>query len=778
MDEAQLKRGRKMFAFLLFLILIPGLAISQERSKAKGNENLVQYVNPLMGTDSEFKFSNGNTYPAIARPWGMNFWSPQTAEMGSGWMYAYDAYTINGFKQTHQPSPWMNDYGQFAVMPLTGKLKFIQQDRASWFSHKAEEAKPHYYKAYLADYDVEAEITPTARAAMFRFTFPDSDSSYVVIDAADEGSHIQILPEEQKVVGYSTKNSGGVPDNFRNYFVMQFDQPFEEAATWQDSTIDNNSLQKKADHVGGVVRFTTQKGEKVHMKVGSSFISHEQAELNLEREIGNKSFETVREEGRKIWNGHLNRIKVEGGTSDQTETFYSTLYRTLLFPRKFYEYNKAGEMVHYSPYNGEILPGYMFTDNGFWDTFRAVFPFFNLMYPEMNEKFMKGLVNTYNESGWLPEWASPGHRNIMIGSNSASIIADAYLKTDGDFDIQTLYEAILKNSKNEGPMESVGRAGVDYYNKLGYVPYDIGLNESAARTLEYAYDDFTIYKLAKALDRPQEEIDRFAKRSQNYRNLFDPETNLMRGKNKDGSFQEPFNPFKWGDAFTEGNSWHYTWSVFHDPEGLINLMGGEDQFVAMLDSVFALPPKFDESYYGQVIHEIREMQVVNMGQYAHGNQPIQHMIYLYNYAGQPWKAQYWVREVLDRLYSPDPDGYPGDEDNGQTSAWYVFSSMGFYPVAPATDQYVLGSPLFEKIKLQLENGNEVVINAPNNTSETRYIESMKVNGENYSKNWVDFNTLMEGATIDFIMSAKPNKNRGTDESDYPYSFSKNNDIKR
>jgi len=778
MVEEQLNSSRKIFVFLLFLILIPGLAISQERSKEKDNVNLVQYVNPLMGTDSEFKFSNGNTYPAIARPWGMNFWSPQTAEMGSGWMYAYDAYTINGFKQTHQPSPWMNDYGQFAVMPLTGKLKFMQEDRASWFSHKAEEAKPHYYKAYLADYDVEAEITPTARAAMFRFTFPDSDSSYVVIDAADEGSHIQILPEEQKIVGYSTKNSGGVPDNFRNYFVMKFDQSFEEAATWQDSTLDNNSLQKKADHVGGVVRFTTQKGEKVHMKVASSFISHEQAEINLEREIGDKSFEEIREEGKDIWNGHLNRIKVEGGTSDQTETFYSTLYRTLLFPRKFYEYNKAGEMVHYSPYNGEVLPGYMFTDNGFWDTFRAVFPFFNLMYPEMNEKFMKGLVNTYNESGWLPEWASPGHRNIMIGSNSASIIADAYLKTDGDFDIQTLYEAILKNSENEGPMESVGRAGVDYYNELGYVPYNIDLNESAARTLEYAYDDFTIYKLAKALDRPQEEIDRFAKRSQNYRNLFDPETNLMRGKNKDGSFQEPFNPFKWGDAFTEGNSWHYTWSVFHDPEGLINLMGGEDQFVAMLDSVFALPPKFDESYYGQVIHEIREMQVVNMGQYAHGNQPIQHMIYLYNYAGQPWKTQYWVREVMDRLYSPDPDGYPGDEDNGQTSAWYVFSSMGFYPVAPATDQYVLGSPLFEKVTLQLENGNEVVINAPNNTSETRYIESMKMNGEHYSKNWIDFDTLMEGATIDFIMSEKPNKNRGTDESDYPYSFSRNNDIKR
>lgn len=753
---------------LLSYLLFPGLGLSQNQE-----EDLVRYVTTLMGTDSEFKFSNGNTYPAIARPWGMNFWSPQTGEMGSGWMYSYDAYKINGFKQTRQPSPWMNDYGQFAVMPVTNKLAITQNDRASWFSHKAEIAKPHYYSIYLADYDVLTEVTPTDRAAMFRFTFPESDSSYVVIDAADEGSHIKVIPEERKIIGYSRKNSGGVPENFHNYFVIAFDKDFEETASWQDDTIDFESLEKEADHVGGLVRFKTEKGEQIHMKVASSFISVEQAELNLEREIGEKSFEAIRNEGKAVWNKELNRIRVEGGTDAEKQTFYSSLYRTLLFPRKFYEFDKDGEMVHYSPYNGEILPGYMFTDNGFWDTFRAVFPFFNLMYPSMNQKFMKGLVNTYKESGWLPEWASPGHRNVMIGSNSASIIADAYLKGIRGFDIETLYEAILKNSENEGPLESVGRAGVDYYNELGYVPYDIGVNENAARTLEYAYDDFTIYKLAEALDRPQEEIDLFAERSQNYRNIFDPETKLMRGKNEDGSFQSPFNPFKWGDAFTEGNSWHYTWSVFHDPQGLIDLMGGEDMFIAMLDSVFTLPPKFDESYYGQVIHEIREMQVVNMGQYAHGNQPIQHMIYLYNYAGQPWKAQYWVREVLDKLYSPAPDGYSGDEDNGQTSAWYVFSSMGFYPVAPGTDQYAIGSPLFEKITLQLENGNEVVVNAPGNSSETRYIQSMKMNGKTYTKNWFSFEELMKGAVIDIEMAKQPNKQRGIQESDYPYSFSRN-----
>lgn len=760
-----------IFVNLIGCLILPGVILSQQ---SQSEMNLVHYVNPLMGTDSEFKLSNGNTYPAIARPWGMNFWSPQTGEMGSGWMYAYDAYKINGFKQTHQPSPWMNDYGQFAVMPMTGELSFKQDERASWFSHKAEVVNPHYYQVYLADYNVNAEFTPTDRAVMFRFTFPESDSSWVIIDAMDEGSHVQVIPEEQKIVGYSSKNSGGVPENFRNYFVIQFDRPFEEVATWQDGAIDRMSLEQQANHVAGAVRFKTETNDQVHVKVASSFISVDQAELNLEREVGEKSFTAIRSEGEQIWNNELSRIKVEGGTDDQLEVFYSCLYRTLLFPRKFYEFNKEGDIVHYSPYNGKVLPGYMFTDNGFWDTFRAVFPFFNLMYPSMNEKFMRGLVNTYKESGWLPEWASPGHRNVMIGSNSASIIADAYLKGVRGFDIDTLYKAILKNSENEGPLESVGRAGVDYYNELGYVPYDAGINENAARTLEYAYDDFTIYKLAKALNRPQEEIDLFAERSQNYRNLFDPETNLMRGKNKDGSFQAPFNPFKWGDAFTEGNSWHYTWSVFHDPQGLIDLMGGEDAFISMLDSVFTLPPIFDESYYGQVIHEIREMQIVNMGQYAHGNQPIQHMIYLYNYTGQPWKAQYWVREVLDKLYTPDPDGYSGDEDNGQTSAWYVFSSMGFYPVAPGTDQYVIGSPLFKKVTLELENGNEVVIHAPNNSEETRYIESMKVNGKPYTKNWLSIQELMKGAVLDIEMAEEPNQQRGTQESDYPYSFSRDN----
>ncbi|WP_370861048.1 GH92 family glycosyl hydrolase [Parabacteroides faecis] len=731
----------------------------------------VEYAMPLMGTQSSFELSTGNTYPAIARPWGMNFWTPQTGKMGDGWQYVYTANKIRGFKQTHQPSPWINDYGQFAIMPVVGTPEFDQDKRASWFSHKSEVAKPYYYKAYLADHDVITELTPTDRAALFRFTFPENDHSYIVVDALDNGSYIKVIPEENKIIGYSTKNSGGVPENFKNYFIIEFDKPFTYEATFADNSLKEGAKEQTSSHVGAVIGFKTKKGEIVHAKVASSFISFDQAAINM-KELGNDNFDTLVSKGKQAWNDVLGKIEVEGGTLDQYRTFYSCMYRSLLFPRKFYEIDAAGNVVHYSPYNGEVLPGYMFTDTGFWDTFRALFPFLNLMYPSMNKEMQEGLINTYKESGFFPEWASPGHRGCMVGNNSASILVDAYMKGVKVDDLETLYKGLIHGTENVHPtVSSTGRLGHEYYNKLGYVPYDVKINENAARTLEYAYNDWCIYQIAKELGRPKKELDLYAKRAMNYKNLYDKETKLMRGKNADGKFQSPFSPLKWGDAFTEGNSWHYTWSVFHDPQGLIDLMGGKDSFVMMLDSVFAVPPLFDDSYYGQVIHEIREMQIMNMGNYAHGNQPIQHMIYLYNYAGQPWKAQYWLREVMNKMYTPTPDGYCGDEDNGQTSAWYVFSALGFYPVAPGTTQYVLGAPLFKKATLHFENGKNLVINAPDNSDKNIYIESMSFNGVNYTKNYLDHNELLKGGILDIKMGDKPNLNRGVNPEDLPYSFS-------
>ncbi|MDR2682294.1 MAG: GH92 family glycosyl hydrolase [Dysgonamonadaceae bacterium] len=733
----------------------------------------VDYVSTLVGSQSKHSLSTGNTYPAIALPWGMNFWTPQTGKAGDGWAYTYDADKIRGFKQTHQPSPWINDYGQFSIMPVTGEPVFDEDKRASWFSHKTEVAKPHYYRVYLADHDVLTEITPTERAAIFRFTFPEKEYSYIVIDAFDNGSYVKVIPEENKIIGYTTKNSGGVPGNFKNYFVIVFDKsfPFIALNDVANKEITQEPNTSKSDHSMAIVGFPTRKGEIVHARVASSFISFEQAELNL-KELGNNDFETIKKNGENRWNEVLGRVEIESNDVDKLRTFYSCLYRSVLFPRSFFEYDKNGNTVHYSPYNGQVLPGYLFTDTGFWDTFRCLFPLLNLLYPEMNAKMQEGLINTYKESGFFPEWASPGHRPCMVGNNSASVLADAFLQGVKVGDTNTLWEGIVKTANSVHPnISSTGRLGYEYYNRLGYVPCDVNIRESAARTLEYAYDDWCIYQLGRALGKPESEINVYAERSQNYRNLFNPRYNLMSGKKENAAFNEPFSPFKWGGDFTEGNALHYTWSVFHDPQGLIDLMGGAETFNQMLDTVFTLPPIFDESYYRSVIHEIREMQIMNMGNYAHGNQPIQHTIYLYNYSGQPWKAQYHLRDVMEKLYTAAPDGYCGDEDNGQTSAWYVFSALGFYPVCPGSGQYVLGSPLFPKAKLHLPNGKTIEIQSKDNSPENVYVKTLKLNGKNYTRNYLEIETLKRGAKLLFKMDDEPNTQRGTKPGDFPYSFS-------
>lgn len=740
-----------MMRKILFLCLVGMASLLNLNAQVQP----VDHVEVLMGTMSTYELSSGNTYPAIARPWGMNFWTPQTGKNGDGWQYTYTANKIQGFKQTHQPSPWMNDYGQFAIMPVSGELHVKEAERASWFSHKAEVAKPYYYSVYLADHDTEVELAPTERSVVFDIHYPDYKDNYLVIDAMEAPCKISADESRGVVTGYTTKNSGGVPDNFCNYFVLTSDVPFELVSS--DST---------------TLAIGFPRGSKVTLRVASSFISTEQAWQNLE-EVAGRSLSEVVEEGRAEWNRLLGRLQVKGPDLDDIRTFYSTLYRSLLFPRRFYEVDKAGNILHYSPYNGKVLPGYMYTDTGFWDTFRSLFPLLNLCYPEEASKMQEGLANAYRESGFLPEWASPGHRDIMVGNNSASVVADGYIMgLTPKKDAEVLWEAVVHGAHSRHPeVSATGRAGFEYYNKLGYVPCDVGINESAARTLEYAYDDWCIYQFGKALNKPESEIAIYRERAMNYRHLFDPSHRLMRGKLQNGEWQAPFNPLKWGDAFTEGNSWHYTWSVFHDPQGLINLMGGTSTFVQMMDSIFNVPPLFDDSYYGFTIHEIREMQIMNMGNYAHGNQPIQHAIYLYNYAGEPWKAQYRVREVMNRLYAPTPDGYCGDEDNGQTSAWYVFSAMGFYPVCPGSQQYVIGSPLFDEVLVERPGKQPIKLKSTDNNRDNRYIQSIYIDGKQWSRNYLTFDQLRNSDEITFEMGPQPNYQRGTMPSDAPYSLS-------
>lgn len=738
-------------------------------ASAWANTEPVDMVNPLTGTLSKFELSTGNNYPVIALPWGMNFWTPQTGKNGDGWQYTYTADKIRGFKQTHQPSPWMNDYGMFSLMPITGEVTFDEEKRASWFSHKAEIAKPYYYRVYLADYDITTEIAPTERAAMFRFTFPQEEMSYVVLDAYDRGSYVQIQPEKNRIVGYTTRNSGGVTKDFKNWFIIDFgSRSFDYTSVTDSKEIFTDRKELKDNHTGAIVGFRTGHRDVVTARVASSFISLEQAERNL-NELGKKSFDEIASDGRKIWNDVLGRIQVEGGSEEQMRTFYSCLWRSLHFPRRFYEIDDKGNPIHYSPYNGQILPGYLFADTGVWDTFRCLFPFLNLVYPSMNEEMQAGLVNAYLESGYLPEWSSPGHRDCMIGQNSASVVADAYIKGIRVANQDKLWDAVTYGAHHHLDRSASGRVGHDYYDRLGYVPCNVGIGQNVARTLEYAYNDWSIYTLGKAMGKSEAELAPYKKAALNYANVYNPARKLMCGREEQGAFNADFVPENWSGEFCEGNSWHWSFCVFHDPAGLSKLMGGRDEMTEMMDSVFVLP-----SYLGLrsrgMIHEMREMQVMDMGQYAHGNQPIQHMVYLYNWTGQPWKAQYWTREIMDKLYNPNADAYCGDEDNGQTSAWYVFSAMGFYPVCPGTKQYAMGSPLFQKILVKLENGKTIQIEAPDNNKQTRYVKDVKVNGKSVSRTWLEHDELTKGATIKFQMSSKPNKKRGTDEKDAPYSF--------
>ena len=748
-------------------------------------KDLADYVNPLGGTDSTVAFSRGNLYPAVSVPFGMNAWTPQTGDNVDGWTYQYSAIRIRGLKLTHQPSPWINDYGALSLMPVTGELKVREKERAALFSHAREEAHPYGYKVKLMDYGVWAEVAPTSRGAVLRFTFPRTDEALVVLDAFPRRAarraapdakvgpvSVMVDPERRRITGVSRYNSGGVPDNFGHYFVVEFDRDVVAAGVWDEKDGPKEGRELSGDHAGVWVRFRAEEGAVVLARVATSFISPEQAQLNFDREVGRLSFDEVQRQAAREWEELLGRVAVKGGTEAAKEVFYSCLYRGSLFPRTFHETDAAGRTVHYSPYNGKVEPGPLFTDNGFWDTFRAAFPLLTILHPGLDAQIMQGIVNAYRESGWIPEWQSPGHRDCMIGTNSSAILADAWMKGIRGWDAEAAWEGIVKGAHADSvPLSSVGRLGAPWYNRLGYVPSDVGINESAARTLEYAFDDFCNWRLGKALGKPEAEVAKYAQRARNYRNLFDAAGGFMRGRRQDGSWQEPFRPDSWGGVFTEGSAWHWTWSVFHDPAGLAALFGGDESMAAKLDSVFTAPPTNEYSYYGTMIHEIAEMVVGDMGQYAHGNQPIQHMIYLYDWLGQPWKTQYWARQTMDRMYRPGPGMYCGDEDNGQTSAWYVMSAMGFYSVAPGQTQLALGSPLFDKVTLRLENGRTFTVEAVGNSPENVYVQAAHLNGKPISRTWIDYSEIMAGGTLALQMAAAPNRVRGTKPEDRPYSMS-------
>ena len=755
---------RKTVLWILFLML--SVTASAQL------KDLVQYVDTRQGTDSNFGLSYGNTFPATGMPYGMHLWSPQTGKNGDGFKYLYASDKIRGFGQAHQCSPWMSDYAVYTFMPMVGELVVDQDKRAAKFSHDRETARPHYYSVEF-DNGIRTEMAPTTRAVHFRFTYPDTGDAYLVLDGYTDMSEIRIIPEKRQIVGW-VNNQRFVNDakSFRNYFVVQFDKPFQDYGIWENQKNETFAGQTEGGGkgYGAYVRFA--KGSRVQAKAASSYISPEQALVTLRAELGkDKKLETTRDRGARVWNELLNRIVVEGGTDEQIRTFYCCLFRANLFSRKFYERKENGEPYYYSPYNGRVYEGYMYTDNGFWDTFRSQFPLTNLLHPTMQGRYMNALLDAQEQGGWLPSWSAPGETGGMLGNHAISLLADAWAKGIRTFDPLRALKAYAHEAMNKGPYGGAnGRGFWKEYYQLGYVPYPESLG-SSSQTMEYAYDDFCGYQLARMTG--HEEYARvFARQMYNYRNVFDPAVGLMRGKGADGKWQEPFDPLEWGGPFCEGNAWHYSWSVFHDVQGLINLYGSDEKFTTKMDSVFILPGVIKPGTYGGVIHEMREMELAGMGQYAHGNQPIQHMPYLYSYAGQPWKTQYWVRQIVQRLYNPTEKGFPGDEDQGGMSSWYVLSALGIYAVCPGTDEYVIGSPLFRKATITLENGNLFVIEAEGNSPENYYIQSGTLNGRELDKNYIRYSDIVDGGTLRFEMGPRPNLLRNTSKYAAPFSLSK------
>lgn len=737
---------------------------------SNAQQDLVNYVNTLQGTNSKHELTRGNTYPTTALPFGMHTWTPQTGKNGDGWKYQYSKKTLRGFQQAHQCSSWTRDYAVFSFFPTLDSLQVDEDRRATSFSHKQEVAKPHYYRVKM-DNDIETEIAPTERGAHLRFSFPKNHKAYLVLDGYTGISMVRILPKERKIIGF-VNNGEGFKEGFKSFFVAQFDQPFMDYGTWENrgNTVSKKSIEAIGDGKGAYIAF--ENGAKVQVKVASSYISQAQAALNLAQEMGgDNDFEITKNKAANVWNKHLGRIKVEGGSKEDMATFYSCFFRASLFSRQYFEYDKNGKPYYFSPYDGKIYPGYMFTDTGFWDTFRAQFPLNALLHPTMHGRYMEALIAAYEQCGWLPSWSFPSEAGSMIGNHAISLLADAWAKGIHTFDPKKALEAYLHEATNKGPWGPAnGRDGWKEYYQLGYVPYP-EVREATAKTLEYAYDDFCAYQLATMANQPFYAAI-FKRQMYNYKNVFDHETKFMRGRDKGGNWSANFDPMEWGGPFTEGNAWHWVWSVFHDPDGLAELLGGEDAFAAKLDSVFTEPNRVNVGSYGGMIHEMTEMVMANMGQYAHGNQPIQHMVYLYNYVRQPWKTQYHARDVMYKLYNSSENGYPGDEDQGQTSSWYVLSALGLYSVCPGTDQYVISSPMFKKMTISLENGKEFIIQAKDNNRENLYIREATLNGDVYTKNFLTYNDIMKGGSLVLQMENSPNKKRGILDGDRPFSVSR------
>ena len=726
---------------------------------------MLEDVNLLQGTESHFGFSTGNTLPLVARPFGMTHWAPQTNEARGGWYFHPGDRKLEGIRATHQPSPWIGDYGWLVVMPQTGVLRPGSRERACAYRPEDAHFAPHHFAADLIGCDCRIEITPTERCAMLRCTFRADEAAdpfgaalprRLLLEPGRGEAYVEVDSGSRLIRGWTRSNNAGVPETFRLYFILECDRPPSAWGVFQGKDTRSQEIVAQGERAGGYLEFGPG-AVTVEARIGTSFIGWEQARRNIDEEIRRRTFDEVREEGAAVWQETRGRLEVDGGTEEQRRTFYSCLYRTQLFPRDLHEPGPDGSPVHYSPFDGAIHPGRLVTDNGFWDTYRTVYPFLSLFDPDRLGRTLDGWLAAYRESGWLPTWASPGYRLCMVGTHADAVFADAIVKGVPGFDRELAYEAIRKHAFEVVEDDTgFGRLGLRDYMELGYAPDDRVHHASASRTLDYAYDDFCIAQVAEVLGR-EEDRDELLRRAENWRNVFDPSVRMMRGRNADGSWREPWDPYEWGGPFVEGGPWQHAWGVPHDPAGLIAAMGGPEPFVEKLEEMLTGAPRFRVGSYGFEIHEMTEMACAGFGQYAQSNQPVHHVLALFACAGRPDRMHYWVRRVMAELYSPDR--FPGDEDNGEMAAWYLFQALGLYPLCPGRAAYILGVPLFPYARLTMAEGKQITIRAECEAgltpSQAPYVQSITWNGEPCTRIWIAHADLAQGGELVFELTVAP-----------------------
>ena len=759
------------------------------------------YVLATRGTQANGTFSRGNNIPATAMPHGFNFWTPVTDAGTLSFMYSWNEKNgpdnrprLQALSLSHQPSPWMADRQTFQVMPsaASGQPDPDRQRRSLSFSHEQEEARAHGYRVDF-DNGIRAEIAPTERAAVFRFRFPANGDANLLFDNVDARGGLTLDAATQTLRGYTDTRSGLSNGATRMFVFARFDQPWTASSALETG------------RPTGYVKFKPDANGEVRMRIATSLISLEQARRNLEMEVGDAGFEAVRERAQAAWDAELGRVKVQGASEDQLVTVYSNLYRLFLYPNMAHENvgtverpdwrhadqsgwskdNAGGDAASTS---AKVIPGKNYVNNGFWDTFRTTWPAYALFTPTRAGELVDGFLQQYRDGGWMARWSSPGYADLMVGTSSDVAFADAWLKGVRGFDAHQVYEAGLKNATVAPPVSNVGRKGLAKSMYRGYA--DTSVHEGMSWTLEGALNDFGLARMGQVLAdeeagkgnaararRYREESEYFASRATDYVHLFDPATTFFRGRDAKGQWRQPaasFEPRLWAADYTEANAWTFAFTTPHDVEGLASLMGGRDKLAARLDQFFATPETGEEKFsgrYKRVIHEMTEARDVRMGMYAHSNQPSHHIPWLYASVGQPWKTQALTREAMRRLYlgSEIGQGYAGDEDNGEMSAWYTFAMLGLYPMRMGSPEYVIGSPAFARSDVRLENGRMLSVIANNNSPQNVYVQSLKVNGKPWNKAWINHADIANGATLEFTMGSAPST-WGSDAGSLPASL--------